>query len=227
MRYDLPAILVAVSVLSCSSPAEPTHDAGPSSVPTPLAKTASASRAESSASASVAIATTTSSPSTSPALPKDVVKCEAGPPGSSMGAWKPSSDDIVAAAKVLDEDVCLKRAELADAVHACAAKVGAATVALSNDDLKGPSGCELEIYTVEEKGRRWVVFATSSRDRSTFSGGTDVVEVSNGGAKPYFKAVMGEEGGPCSEGKLAEKRKPGGWDAISENAKDFFCSGPK
>jgi len=143
-----------------------------------------------------------------------------------MGGWKPSSDDIVAAAKALDEDVCLKRAELGDALHACAAKVGTATVALSNDDLKGPSGCELDIYTVEEKGRRWVVFATSSRDQSTFSGGTNVVEVTSG-AKPYFKAVMGEEGGPCSDGKLPEKRKPSGWDTVSENAKDFFCSGPK
>src|SRR5262245_19637744 len=66
-------------------------------------------------------ATSTPTPSTPPptassspsawVLPKEIVKCEAGVPGASRGGWKPSIDDIVAAASALDFGTCVDAKE--------------------------------------------------------------------------------------------------------------------
>ncbi len=112
------------------------------------------------------------------------------------------------------------------ALRACGAKVGAPTVVLSTDDYKGSIGCDLQVYTLEHRGRRWVVFGSRLRDGNTVEALSDVVEMTTAGPRPYFTAGIGGENGPCGDAPPSAKTKPAGWDALGKEAQRFLCVGP-
>jgi hypothetical protein len=183
----------------------------------PLAASASASALSVQPSASAAAA---------PTMPAEIVSCEPG--GAHFGGYVPTVDDLRLAVGLRDDDACLAETIAADAIGACAAKLGATSLKLSTDRFEGtPKGCEVSIAGAEAKGRKWIVLRSAFRDGTRFYGTTKVVELSNGGPKSYLdatgdhEAICAEVGGPKRPAN--EGQGPDGWSGLEEGLKRFFC----
>lgn len=164
-----------------------------------------------------------------PALPVGVVECEAAD-GPSFGDDKPSVDDVTRAIEAAGDKACLSKALRVEAIRACAARVGAATVRISTDDLKGASGCEVTIHGAREAGRRWIVFSTFYREKNaTFWGAATSVEVTPTTAALYVSTLTPEQAPLCPEsgstGDIAPKDMPQGWSGLTGSLHAFLCSG--
>lgn len=164
-----------------------------------------------------------------PILPVGVVECEAAD-GPSFGDDKPSVDDVTRAIEAAGDKACLSKALRVEAVRACAARVGAAAVRISTDDLKGPSGCEVTIHGAREGGRRWIVFSTFYREKNAvFWGAATSVEVTPTSAALYLSTLTPEQAPLCPEsgatGDMPPKDMPQGWSGLTGSLHAFLCSG--
>lgn len=164
-----------------------------------------------------------------PALPTGVVECEPAD-GPDFGDAKPSVAEVERAIAVAGDKACLTSALRTDGVRACAARVGSATVRISTDDLRGPSGCEVTIHGAKEGARRWIVFSTFYREKNAqFWGATTAVELTPSDAIAYVSTLVPEQAPLCPEtgatGAVAPKDLPAGWSGLSGSLHAFLCSG--
>lgn len=169
-----------------------------------------------------------------PTLPVGVVEC--GPSdGADFGDYKPSVEDVERALAAAGDKACLSRAlsgseASVEAFRACAARVGGASVRISTDDLKGPSGCEVTIHGARESTRRWIVFSVFYREKNAqFWGQSTSVEVTPTTANLYLSSLVPEQAPLCPEsggtGDVAPKDMPPGWMGLSGSLHAFLCSG--
>lgn len=162
------------------------------------------------------------------ARPADVVRCEAHP-NAVLGTWTPSVDEVAAAIGALPKRTCLEPTTRQAAVRFCAAETGTTLMVISTDDLKRPSGCELQVGAAEANGRKWISFFAFYRSAGAqFDGGARVVELSSKGPTLYLDA-LGKHGPLCpttsSDGaSLKPHELPEGWAAHPQALKDFLCA---
>lgn len=160
-------------------------------------------------------------------MPSEVASCEAG--AAHFGGYTPTVDDLVLAVGVRDDDACLPQEIAAQAVGACAAKLGATSLEISTDRLEGtPEGCEVELVGAGAEGRKWIALRSTFRRGSSFIGTTKVVELTNGGPKLYLDAtgahesICPTEAGPAPAAK--DVAGPEGWSTLAIELQRFLCA---
>lgn len=164
-----------------------------------------------------------------PAMPSAIARCEAT--GQHLGGFAPTVADLRAALAALPVEPCLKRDVAADAVAACAAKLGATSMTLSTDALGGSkSGCQVTIQGAASGGRRWIVFDELHRDGATFFGGSNVIELTPSGPVHYLGAFGGKHAELCPStsttgAPVRPADLPPGWTNLPETVRQFLCSG--
>lgn len=115
-------------------------------------------------------------------MPSSITRCEAISDASHLGSWRPKVDEIVSALEGMPE-TCVPKSVRADAVRACAKRVGRSTVMLSmslKTAEEGGADCDESILTAEWKSRRWVVAHAFFRYGSKFSGSVSTIELHDG-----------------------------------------------
>lgn len=222
------ALLVASLSSACSEPSSGAPSGG-SAKPAPSAPAASSAQpaASAQASASAAGPQAKAGAGAAPRMPSEVASCEAG--GAHFGGYTPTVDDLFLAVGVRDDDACLPQEIAAQAVGACAAKLGATSLKISTDRLEGtPEGCEVELLGAGEGGRKWITLRSVFRRGSSFIGTTKVVELTNGGPKLYLDAtgdhesICPTEAGPSEV--AAGKAGPDGWGKLGLELQRFLCA---
>jgi hypothetical protein len=229
----LGALLCATLACACSSEAPASASAKPEARPSGTASSAPTTNASTTASARTTpptpIASAAPVVSPPPTMPSAVTQCEAA--GSHFGAFTPSVQDILAAWQALPSEACLKKDIAADAISACAAKVGKTAIMISTDALgETPSGCQVTIQGAESGARKWIVFEQFHRDKATFFGGSTVVELLQPKPALYLAAFGGKHAELCPTtavggAPVKEADLPAGWAGLPEAAKAFLCSG--
>jgi len=162
-------------------------------------------------------------------MPSAVTECVAT--GSHLGAYVPTVADVQAALGALRQEACLKKEIAADAIAACAAKLGKTAMTISTDalgDTKG--GCQVTIQGAESGGRKWIVFDQFHRDGATFFGGSHAVEMTQPKPTLYLEALGGKHAELCPTTAIGgappkEADLPPGWSTLPEAVKLFLCSG--
>jgi hypothetical protein len=216
--------LVSLTLCACGEARTGSvSSAAVSAMSAPLAASAAPSAAPS---ASAAGPQAKAGAGAAPTMPAQIASCEPG--GAHFGGYVPTVDDLRLAVGVRDDEACLPDEVAADAIGACAAKLGATSLKISTDRFEGtPKGCEVSIAGAEAKGRKWIVLRSAFRDGTRFYGTTKVVELTNGGPKLYLdatgehEAICAEVGGPKRPSN--EGLGPDGWSGHDEALRRFFC----
>lgn len=224
----------ALLCFACSSQAPTTGSAKPEARASGGASASAAASATTSsvASASVSASAAPPAPSASsvpPPMPSAVTECVAT--GSHLGAYVPTVADVQAALGALRQEACLKKEIAADAIAACAAKLGKTAMTISTDalgDTKG--GCQVTIQGAEWGGRRWVVIDELHREVGTFFGGSNAVEMLEPKPVHYLDALGGKHSELCSTtasggAPVKEADLPPGWSKLPDEVKRFLCNG--
>jgi len=219
--------LLAASLSSaCSEPSSGAPGAA-SAKPAPSALTTPSAQPSAQPSASAAGPQAKAGAGAAPTMPSEIASCEAG--GAHFGGYTPTVDDLFLALGVRDDDACLPHEIAAQAVGACAAKLGATSLKLSTDRFEGtPEGCEVELVGAGAEGRKWIVLRSTFRRGSSFIGTTKVVELTNGGPKLYLDATGDHESiCPTEAGAsdvAAGKAGPDGWGKLGLELQRFLCA---
>jgi hypothetical protein len=215
-------------MLGCSSPGTSAAPEGSGAKGSAVARAPGSTTTTPTASASAAptaAASATPTASASAAAAKTgVTSCEKS--SGHFGGFTPSVDELVAAAKALESDVCIPRAVLEQAIRDCAKETGGTALRMFADELGGSKGCHLEVAGGGSKDRKWIVFSGFFRTGATFDGGSTAVEL---GATPsVYLDSLGAHNELCpmtSSPRKPPKELPSGWKTLPEDVKDFLCSG--
>jgi hypothetical protein len=144
--------------------------------------------------------------------------------GENVGAWRPTLDDVIGAARATGAGACLKGKHMAEALAACARRTGTTTVEISLD-VPRFTACQPKVRSLEWNGRRWVKISVFMGEGATFFGMDFILELQGGRFLSYYEGD--QNAAEACTGRASEWKTPSAMRAdfmvFPKHVKDFFC----
>lgn len=140
----------------------------------------------------------------------------------SYGAWQPTLDEVVAAAKLLPHQ-CFSPEHREPILRACSAKLGAVTVKVGLGSLDEEATCEESYLPASWNGRRWIVLEVDSFSvvGAVATGSAFAVEL-RGGAKP-MRYLDNEGLAECGRAGAAASGPPADFPQLPPDLAKYLC----
>ena len=149
--------------------------------------------------------------------PITLSECTASTEGN-VGAFVPTVGQVLRAAQAMPE-TCLPPSRIADALDACAAKVGPRCSA--SVEAEGYTACSHTVKTLETAGRQFIAIEAFIGEGASFHGRVHVLEMSDNTPTTYYAGFVGDEN--CQNGQGASAKMKAEWATLAPEAQRFLC----